>query len=469
MADLPAHLLRLVARCFYPTDHILVIETLLVHSTLSDQDLAHVLGYSANTKSLRRLCGRLKEDGLLSIQQRTERRTDGSGGAFYDAKAGADGKGGMKERVSHRDWYYLNFHHAIDSIKFRMHKANKTVDAMGAPATEKMDYHCTRCKSSFTEMDALEGFDYTHGGFSCKKCHNILEPIDHEERASENETQKRFNLQMEPIQKLLIQIDATTVPENNFEEALAKQKPIFRTNVNPASRTEIIDNPNRNLASSKGLALKPEKIAVQVQDDETVKREELAAEQQARREKEARQNALPEWISKSTISGDVTAVGAKEARERAAREAHTGASSGSHPQDVEEDKKPDKGDEDVMNAYWAELAQQREREAVAQAEDDDEGDEDDDEFEDVDVSAAAVSAPAQVNGAKRAIDEAGGNSGVASSSATDDERDVKRAKTKNGLVVNGASTNGDATPVGVIEGTPAASDEDDDELEFQDV
>lgn len=465
MADLPAHLLRLVARCFYPVDHILVVEALLNHSTLSDNDLAHVLGYSNNTKVLRRLCGRLKEDGLLSVQQRTERRTDGSGGAFYDAKAGADGKGGMKERVSHRDWYYLNYHHAIDSIKFRMHKANKYVESLGAPTTEKKDLSCPTCKSQYTELEAMDSLNMTTGEFMCKKCYTVLDTVDPEERASENETTKKFNQQMDSIQKLLMQIDASTVPENTFEEALAKQKPIARTDANPASRTEIIDNPNRNLQSTKGLALKPETIAVSVQDDETVKQEEKAAEARARREKEARQNALPEWISKSTITGDVTAVGAKEARERAARELHLGGDLA--PGNGLEEKKAVGGDEEVMNAYWAELAQQQKEMAEKQAvdEEDDEDDEDDDEFEDVDVTPA-------VNGVKRPHS----SDGPTGLNLTDADRDAKRAKPNGAASTNGLTASNPAlsslaavsTPV--PEGTPAASDEDEDEdLEFENV
>ncbi|KAK6423759.1 hypothetical protein LTR95_016481 [Oleoguttula sp. CCFEE 5521] len=471
MADLPAHLLRLVARCFYPVDHILVIEALLTHSTLSDTDLTHVLGYSNNTKVLRRLCGRLKDDGLLSIQQRTERRTDGSGGAFYDARAGVDGKGGMKERVMHRDWYYLNYHHAIDSIKFRMHKTNKHVESMGAPATEKKELSCKVCKSQYTELEAMDTI--TELGFKCSRCGNILDVVPEEERASENETTKRFNQQMEPIQKLLQEIDQTTVPENNFDEALAKQKAITRTDANPAARTEIIDNPNRNLQSTKGLALKPEKISVSVQDDETVKQEERAAEARARREKEARQNALPEWISKSTITGDVTAVGAKEARERAAREAHAGVDDGDLAMtNGADEKKAENRDEEVMNAYWAELAAQQQKEMAAKAAQDDEEeedeDDDEDEFEDVDVGGSTVATAPATNGIKRAADEA-------ETQANGDERDAKRVRTNSDGATNGA--NGAlpshlalpqvSTPI--PEATPAASDEDEDDLEFENV
>ena len=56
-----------------------------------------------------------------------------------------------------------------------------------------------------------------------------------------------------------------------------------------------------------------------------------------------------------------------------------------------------------------------------------------------------------------------------SSNATDDEREVKRARVEKEPVVGGASGHGNATPAGVIEGTPAASDEDEDDLEFENV
>lgn len=144
MADLATLLLRTVARAFYTTEHVLVIDALIRHSTLPDTDLAYVL--SMQPKSLRKLCGRLKEDGLLSVQTRAERKTDGSQ-AFFGSAAGAG-----KERVSYKDWYYLNFHRAIDSIKYRMYRLNKHVESLGAPTTEKKDLACPRCKAQYTEL-----------------------------------------------------------------------------------------------------------------------------------------------------------------------------------------------------------------------------------------------------------------------------------------------------------------------------
>lgn len=466
MADLAVKLLRTITRSFYTTEHVLLVDALIYHSTLSDTDLAHVLGMQV--KALRKICGRLKEDGLVSSHTRTERRTDGSGG-FFGSGPGQAGK----ERVTHRDWYYLNFHRAIDTVKYRLLRLSRYVESLGAPTTEKKDLVCAQCKSTYTELEAMDNIDMATGNFICKRCGQILDTVDEEDRANENESVKRFNNQVEKIRDLMMQIDAATVPENDFENALAKQVPVVRGEQHPASRTEIVDNPNHNLQSSKGMALAPEKIAVQVQDDETVRKEAEEAEARAKREKEARQNALPEWISKSTVSGDITAVGAKEDRLRAEREAHYNDGAVNEEGD---EKKADKGDEDVMDAYWKEMEAQRQLEAAqAKAEDEeDEEDDDEDDFEDVDVTGGSA---LTANGVKPAGSTGVSTPAVESSNATDDERETKRARyngpgPSSGVpdsLMSGENGTENSTPA-VIEGTPAASDEDEDDgLEFENV
>lgn len=452
MADLALLLLRTISRAFYTSEHALVIDALATHSTLQDSDLAHILGMQV--KPLRKVCGRLKEDGLVSVQVRAERKTDGTQ-TFYGGSQGQPGK----ERMTNREWYYINFHRAIDSIKYHMYKLNKHVEKQGAPTAEKKDYTCPRCKSEWTELEVIENMDFDIGKFLCKRCQFPLEPVEEEERANENESMKRLNSQLEKILALMQQIDATTVPENDFQTALSKYVPVNRTDRDPGQqRTEIVDLPGKGMASSKGLDIKPEKIAVQVQDDETVKRESEAAEAQARREKEARQNALPDWIAKSTVSGDITAVGAKEERLRKEREAHA---AGISVDDIDE-KKVSAGDEDVMAAYWEELAKAKAEEAArAKSDDEEEEDDDDDEFEDVDVGSGGTPLP---NGSATANGTGANTPALESSNATDDERPLaKRVRVDEPPVASGS--NG----AKVAEDTPAASDEDEDDLEFENV
>lgn len=457
MADLAIQLLRTTARAFYNTEHVLVVDALILHSTLSDTDLAYVL--SMQTKSLRKICGRLKEDGLLSVQSRAERRTDGTQ-SFY----GSSSLGPGRERVSHKDWYYLNFHKAIDSIKYRMYKLNKQIESLGAPTTERKDLVCPTCKSQYTELEAMDRMDFTTGVCSCRRCGSELEQVEDDERANENESMKRLNSQLEKILRLMQQIDQTTVPENDFQTALSKQKPVIRTDANPGQqRTEVVDLPNRNLQSTKGLDIKPEKIAVQVQDDEDVKRENEANDAAARRAREARENQLPEWIAKSTVSGDVTAVGAKEECLKQEREVNAAIVN----DEDGDDKKPTKdGDEQLFNEYWAELERQRALDAAAQkSEDEDEDDDDDDEFEDVDVTGTGANGTPMRNGINGTRDSASGMNtpNIESSNATDDERDAKRVKADDATILSLRQMSKTA------EDTPAASDEDEDDLEFENV
>ncbi|KAK3058607.1 hypothetical protein LTR09_000171 [Extremus antarcticus] len=469
MADLATLLLRTTARAFYPAENVLVIDALILHSTLSDTDLAFALGMNNNTKALRKLCGKLREDGLISVQSRAERRTDGTQ-SFFPGSSQAPG--GSKERVTHKDWYYLNFHRAIDSIKYRMWRLNKHVESLGAPTTEKKDKLCPRCKSQFTDLEAMDNLDIATGAFMCGKCGHELDEVEEQERTNENESMKRLNGQLEKILKLMRQIDATTVPENDFQTALSKMVPVDRNDANPGQqRTEVVDLPNRNLQSTKGLDIKPERIAVQVQDDEDVKKESEVAEAAARREKEARQNMLPDWIAKSTVSGDITAVGAKEERLRKEREGNF--SDGFGVQEAEEKKVSKDEGEDALAEYFKQMEKIKAEEAVKRAEEDeaeDEDEDDEDDFVDVDVSGngTGVNGPPVHNGVKSSAV----SSGVAtpngeSSNATDDERDAKRVR----LDAPNAGVNGSARVEGgkAAEDTPAASDEDEEELEFENV
>jgi transcription initiation factor TFIIE subunit alpha len=337
-----------------------------------------------------------------------------------------------------------------------MYKLNKHIDAQGMPETEKKDYVCKQCGEQWASLDALDNIDMATGEFLCKRCGFVLQEVV-DDGANENEGMKRLNVQFAQIETLLRQIDETNVPENDFTSALAAQKPVTRSDAHPGARTEVVDLPNRNLQSTKGLELKPEKIAVQLQDDEDVKRENAKADAAARKAKEAAQNQLPVWIAQSTISGDITVSGAKEERERKAREAHAGV----FKDEPSEDVKPDADEEDVMAQYWADMARERERQAAEDREED-EDEEDEDEFEDVDVSATPAASNGVANG-KAASSNGFNTPNAESSNATDDERPAKRARS------NEPTSSALASSALANDQAEAASDEDEDDIQFEDV
>ncbi|KAL1302208.1 hypothetical protein AAFC00_002636 [Neodothiora populina] len=480
--DLAKSLVRITARAFYSTEHVLIIDALAIHSTLTDIDLAHVLGMQV--KGLRRLCGRLKEDGLISVQSRGEKKE----GAPPATIPGKDGQAPQfKERLFYRDWYYLNYHRAIDSLKYRMYKLSRHIESLGAPTTEKKDLVCPRCKSSYTELEVMDNIS-AMGEFLCHMCQHPLDPAA-EDDAGENESMKRLNDQLSRIVDIMRQIDSTDVPENDFDTALSHALPVVRGEYNQARKMQIVDEVKPSLASSKGLALAPEKVSVSVMEDgEEVKMDpdELAR----KRADEAKQNMLPEWISKSTISGDITSVGAKEAAERASRDAHNMGLRLDN--DSSEDKKIRTDDDGVMDSYWAALKAEQEREAREQVEDEEDEDDDDDEeddFEDVDVGNPSSSATANpsASAAANSLSSSGINastpntSGQVSSTATDDEGPAAK-KTKTNATSTTAAKGTSSTTAAASSAAAANTSEeataqedskhgesDEDELEFEDI
>jgi transcription initiation factor TFIIE subunit alpha len=109
---------------------------------------------------------------------------------------------------------------------------------------------------------------------------------------------------------------------------------------------------------------------------------ELIAEQ-ARKAAVAAQNQLPVWHTNSTVTGEETALGRREAvaaQERQAANGFLGLK-----KEEEEKKAVGNGkEEDALAQYYAELAREKEKEEREEREDDEtSGEDDDDDFEDV--------------------------------------------------------------------------------------
>lgn len=444
--DLAKDLIRITVRAFYTTEHVLIVDALAIHGTLNDIDLTFVLGMQG--KAVRRLCASLRLDGVISSHTRRENKEGAP-----PPTLGKDGQPSQfKDRGFNRDWYYLNYHRAIDSVKYRMYRLSKHIESLGAPTKEKKDLLCPRCKSSYTELEVMDNIS-PMGDFLCHRCQHVLDPAP-EDDTGENESMKRLNDQLARIVDLMRQIDSTDVPENDFETALAHSKPVARGEYNPARKVQIVDPVKPSLQSSRGLAVAPEEISVDVIEEGA----EGKVDPDRKKADQAKQNSLPEWIAKSTISGDITSVGAKEAAERAARDAHT---MGLHLEDDGEEKKVRTDDDGAMDSYWAALKAEQEREAREQAEqDEDEEEDDDDDFEDVQVGDS-LAQPTPASALPSINVSTPNTSGQVSSTATDDEGPAAK---KSKVEAGDAST---SIPEPSQDSKNGESDEDD--FEFEDV
>ncbi|KAL2848823.1 TFIIE alpha subunit-domain-containing protein [Aspergillus pseudoustus] len=416
--DLANTLIRTVARAFYETRHILVIDALFIHSVLHAEDLAFLLGMQQ--KDLRKLCAKLREDRLIAVNTRAEIR-DGS------------------TRPVNREYYYIPLHPVVDAIKYKVSKLTSTIKLQYTPSQERKEYICLRCGAEWTELDVLSL--YSDEGFECQNCGAILERTE-DVKGSEgidrtgHEKNSKLMAQLDKMLKLLKQIDSVEIPPNDFDTAWDHKVDVIRNQHTNPTRAAIVV-PSKKQEAVRGN-LKTDAGALEISLTST--EEKTAAEQKeeaARKAALEKQNALPVWHTHSTVSTTAGNVGIVKSE----------SDFNIKPEIKDEDQKPNLADlDDKVAAYYAEM----EREKALQAQEDASSAEDDsddfDEFEDVGgVSASDTASPAvgglsggptsAPTGIKRELDTESGSSAPQTATGTpttpaDEGHAVKKIKTE---------------------------------------
>ncbi|VDC02579.1 unnamed protein product [Peniophora sp. CBMAI 1063] len=283
-------------RAFYEPRFIIAMDQLARHNVIKDEELAGRLGL--NTKEVNKIMAVLEKDGLVQVQRQNE------------LKDGA-------QRSVARQYFYLDFKHFCDVVKWRMAQMRHIIDSKLRNELDNKGYVCPQCKKQYTPLEADRLLDMSRMIFACEVCHHEL--IDNEDDESVRGSQdrmERFNKQMRFIldglrkseEMVMPAFDVSAVIKAQYTEAAAAQA----ANGEPGAGLKIA-------GSSGPTALETNKIGVMLtvdKDADTVRRER-EAEAAARRQ----QNALPAWHLKSTVSGDLTALGIREA-ESASAHAH---------------------------------------------------------------------------------------------------------------------------------------------------
>ncbi|KAI8627745.1 hypothetical protein F5Y19DRAFT_477284 [Xylariaceae sp. FL1651] len=391
--DLAQQLVRSVLRAFYDsrsfdTRHILIVDALILHSALRDDDLSYLM--SMNLKDLHRICAKLRDERFLQVHVRPELREG-------------------QQRPTNRTYYYIDYRQAIDAIKWRVYHLDKAVQGNAKPATEKKEYFCRRCHAEWTQMEVLDKVDPIKG-FLCHRCDAIL-VFDPEREAGGHEQSTRLNNQLRFITDMLPKLDAVVIPDNTFDIAHATARPVVRDATNQVAPSVVVESILKPTAVRGMANTGPQSIAISITDSDGPTEAEKEAERE-RKEKIAQANALPSWHLQSTVTGI----------------SYGGTNQLSAAKTDEEDTKKviEQGDdtmhsEEVTNLFHM-LAQQQAEEArrkEAEAEDSDEEEDDDEaEFEDITNNASSV-------GEKRHV-----SSGTTSAADTpaSEERPLKKVK-----------------------------------------
>lgn len=266
---------------------------------------------------------------------------------------------------------------------------------MHKPSEERKDYYCLRCKAQYTTLEVLDSVGPM--GFICHRCGANLEERDDRNAGTStgHEKQSKLASQLERLLKLLQQIDTQDIPNNDFEAAFAVAVPVQRNElVNPTRTTEPIKSGRGPPTAVKGInanAIVPLEVSLTTSSEKTIA--EQAAEARSKAEVAA-QNSLPVWHTKSTITGESTALGLKQ-------EEHLNTEDAAATVQVQGSEKTDNNVlNDELTEYYNQMLQEKANEAQ-KAHDEDESSEDvedeEDEFEDVSIRPSENATPSSTN------------------------------------------------------------------------
>lgn len=389
--DIVKNLLKFVVRGFYSKPYVLVLDAVLFHSVLSEEDLAHLLGIKR--PELRGLLSTLIEDRLVATHSQQEFQ--------------------FNSRSIRRYYYYIKYPHAIDAIKWKVHqivsRLKDDLDKNSAP----QGYICPICQTKYSQLEAVSLLNYEKTQFLCSLCEEPLLEDDSGKKSKEKQIKlNRLMDQVQPIIDYLKKIDDSRIEENTFETALARLIPpqnnsVASYTVNPRSKKSKMFTPGESNgsgldnASSRRAGAKSQAtlhVNLTTASDEQAQRELQEREMEEKR----KQNALPAWHEQSTIGK--SALGRlDEEEEESTSTSAANATGGTEAQDpsisgpdasaefyntefkpqLTKKEMEEREAEQTLADYYAQLAKKQAMEEEDDDDDDDDDDEEDEEFEDI--------------------------------------------------------------------------------------
>ncbi|KAF1834545.1 hypothetical protein BDW02DRAFT_525151 [Decorospora gaudefroyi] len=365
-------LLRTIVRMFYETEHIVIMDALCYHGALPVAEMTTILDAGKNSKYVSKIAGKLREAGLCSSYTQ------------HIMRAGAN-------KASSREYFYIDFRRALDSVKYKIYKIDESIKKDAKPTTEKPEFKCLRCKSTYTTMQALDHPDTNPGpddsGFICARCSFRLEEIDPDAQADDiDDTPAKFNKLFGPLIDTMREIEGMpALPLLEPTDIISERIELPRDkNIDPGTQVEVIETPSGRPTAVKGIDTGPEKISVQIGSSAEQNEKQRTAEK-ARQEKIAMQNQLPSWHTQSTVVKDAAGNTTTVKQE----------TTGLDTPNIKSEAGDPMGGNQNLDSIFAQIEAERRRKEQEEDEEDEE-DEDEDEFEDVEAGT-----PSAVPDAKR--------------------------------------------------------------------
>jgi len=178
-------------------------------------------------------------------------------------------------------------------------------------------YVCPQCKRVYSTLDAMLLMDHTRGCFTCEDCRaEVLENENAESVKGSQDRMQRFNHDLAFIQGGLKKTDKMVLPAFDVQDWLRKHP---SEEAKRAQERDGLKNAGENSAKKEdGM-----EVVLTEDKDEATKRAEREKEAEAKMYgllflfllifypnlNNRKQNSMPSWHARSTVTGELTALG----------------------------------------------------------------------------------------------------------------------------------------------------------------
>ncbi|XP_005097103.1 general transcription factor IIE subunit 1 [Aplysia californica] len=264
-------LVRLIVRGFYTMEHAVVIDMLVRHPCVKEDDLGELIKY--DKKHLRSILNMLKIDKFLKSRMRVE--TDAEG------------------RTTRHTYYFINYSVFVNVVKYKLDHMRRKIETDERDNTTRSSFKCPGCEKTYTDYEVGQLLDPSTGELICTFCRSIVEEDESSIPKQDARTMlARFNEQIQPIYELLkVCEDVRLAPEVLDPEPTDIKKIINRNNAgvsgkmsSDADRATWSGDATRNV----GFGFSENRVTITMDDENAGKVEK---------------KAQPVWMTQSTIEG----------------------------------------------------------------------------------------------------------------------------------------------------------------------
>lgn len=338
-------LYRRVLRAFYDDKFVVIGEQVLRWGMLPADILANRLGIQA--KDLAALAAKLVDDKMLCHFKRTEKR-----------------EGYTESKMQPRNYYHFHAPLFLAMLKYRLHHLRLKLDSSIVSSSYTTSFVCPQCKYSYSTLDVAHLLDLSTNSLRCERPGCGAELQEDEEEGEETrrgkERMRRFNEQCAGMIKALETLERVEVKSIDPIAFLADTAnhtwKSLRTDTSSRllEERQWFDLPDAQATAMSELATP----TISLTDATSSAAAQRAAKEEADRQR--KENAIPEWLGKSTVSGEETALGIKERRTQEMREERAGRNLAGVDGDAEGGEGT--GEDDYYAQYAQMQAEQEERE-----------------------------------------------------------------------------------------------------------